>query len=341
MQTRPLGQSGIEASVIGFGAWVTGGWMWGGVDDSESVGAIHAAIDHGITLIDTAPVYGYGHSEQVVGRALKGKRDKVVLATKCGLRWDMDPPKGEYHFSADEDGWQEKGSDAAKYDIYKYSGPEGIREEIESSLQRLGTDYIDLYQTHWQDSTTPSEDTMAELMKLKDGGKIRAIGVSNATVDHVKAYQNVGPVDSMQEKYSMLDRRLEDNGTLRFTAEVGIAVLAYSPLANGLLTGKITPDRKFNEGDIRSWRPRFSVENRQRVADFLALIQPIADNKGLTLTQLVLAWTVAQAGLTHALVGGRTEQQVKENAAAGQVVLSDGELKAIRDAVAQGTAGIE
>jgi aryl-alcohol dehydrogenase-like predicted oxidoreductase len=337
MRYRPLGAANIQASAVGLGTWAIGGWMWGGQDDDDSIKAIHAAIDEGINLIDTAPMYGYGHSETVVGRAIAGKRDRVVLATKCGLRWDMDEPRGEFHFAADEKAIRK--SDDAPYKVYRHLAPDSIRHELEQSLRRMHVECIDLYQTHWQDGSTPIEDTMAELLQLKKEGKVRAIGVSNAKLHHVKEYRAVGQLDAMQEKYSMLDRGLEEQ-VLPYTREHNIAVLAYSPLANGLLTGKIGTDREFGEGDLRSDRPRFSTENRQRVLDLLETIQPIAESRGITLAQLAIAWAICQPGLTHALVGARTVEQAKENAAAAELTLTDEELAAIDAALEQRVAAI-
>ncbi len=237
MRYRALGGSGIEASVVAFGAWAVGGWWWGGADDSESIAAIREALDLGITLIDTAPAYGLGHSEEVVGTAIKGRRDEVVLATKCGLIWHAD--KGNHFF--DESGKS----------VRRYLGAESIRYEVEQSLRRLQTDVIDLYQTHWQDPTTPIEETMGALLELKREGKIRAIGVSNASVEQMDEYRKAGPLDADQEKYSMLVRNL-DEGQLPYCEREGIAVLAYSPLAQGLLTGKVTADRTIPEGDLPS-----------------------------------------------------------------------------------------
>lgn len=195
MEDRSLGASGIEASVVGLGAWAIGGWMWGGADERKSVEAIQAAIDTGINLIDTAPAYGLGLSESVVGKAVAGRRSQVLIATKCGIVWHTD--KGTPFVN--QSGKQ----------MHRYLGPESIRYEVEQSLKRLNTDHIDLYQTHWQDETTPIEDTMRTLLDLKREGKIRAIGVSNATVEQIEAYRRIGPLDSGQEKYSMLDRKLD------------------------------------------------------------------------------------------------------------------------------------
>ncbi len=317
MRTRPLGQSGIEASVVAFGAWAIGGWMWGGADEDDAIRGVHAALDAGVNFFDTAPAYGLGRSEELIGRALAGRRDQVVIATKCGLVWHTN--RGAFFF-------EQSGKP-----VYKYLGRESIIYECEQSLKRLGTDYIDLYQTHWQDPTTPIGETMSALLQLKEEGKIRAIGVSNATVEQVAEYLRFGPLDSDQEKYSLLDRELEAT-LLPFCREAGIAVLAYSPLANGLLTGKIGPERVFPPTDLRYGNPRFTVENRARIAERLERIRPIADGYGLTLSQLVVAWTLEQPGITHALVGARNEAQARENAGAGDVVLSTDEIVHIHDA---------
>src|SRR5574337_64540 len=286
MKYRQLGGSGIEASVVGLGAWAIGGWMWGGTDERKSVEAIQSSIDAGINFIDTAPAYGMGLSEIVVGRAITSRREQVVVATKCGIVWHTD--KGIPFVSQNG------------RTMRRYLGPESIRYEVEQSLNRLNTDHIDLYQTHWQDQTTPIEETMTTLLDLKREGKIRAIGVSNATVDQIEAYRRVGPVDSGQEKYSMLDRGLEAE-YLPYALKNNIAVLAYSPLAFGLLTGKVGPERQFPADDIRHENPRFSEESRKQVLAMLDKMHPIAEKHGLTLAQLVIAWTIAQPGLTHTL----------------------------------------
>ncbi len=291
--------------------------MWGGADEQAALRGIEAAFDAGVNFFDTAPAYGLGRSEELIGRALAGRRDKVVIATKCGLAWHTD--RGTYFFTQ------------AGKPVHKYLGGDSIIYECEQSLKRLRTDYIDLYQTHWQDSTTPIEETMSALLKLKEQGKIRAIGVSNATPEQIAEYLRFGPVDTDQEKYSLIDRDLEA-AQIPLCREKNIAMLAYSPLANGLLTGKIGPERVFPPTDLRHNNPRFSVENRTRIAERLERIRPIADGHGLTLTQLIIAWTIEQPGVTHALVGARDDVQARENAAAGDVKLTADELAAISEA---------
>jgi aryl-alcohol dehydrogenase-like predicted oxidoreductase len=323
MLYRKLGSSGIDVSAVGFGAWAIGGWMWGGTDENQAVAAIHAALDHGVNLIDTAPAYGYGLSEQIVGRAIQGRRQHVVLATKCGLVWDRE--EGTFFFHSDQQGITSQPSEKK---FYKNLRPASIRREVEQSLRNLGTDYLDLLQTHWQDPSTPLAETVAELGKLKQEGKIRAIGVSNCSLDDLRAY---GPIDSDQEKYSMLDRNIERNGVLAWCREQGIAVLAYSPLANGLLTGKMPSRRQFNAGDLRRANPRFRPTEVERINAQLAKSAPLAQRHGATTAQLVIAWTFSQPGLTVALCGARDPQQAIENAAAGDIALSAEELQAMNE----------
>jgi methylglyoxal reductase len=336
MKTRPLGKSGIEASVVAFGAWAIGGWTWGGADEQESIRAIHAFLDTGGSLIDTAPVYGFGRSEEVVGKAIADRRDRVVLATKCSMRWDLTDEQRRRafkKFSTTEVTYDRPGEESDEsFDIYVYSGADGIREEIERSLRRLKTDVIDLYQTHWQDDATPIEERMGALESLKKEGKIRAIGVSNASPAQIDAYRQFGQLDSDQEKYSMLDRQVEATN-LPKCAEENMAFLAYSPLAQGLLTGKIDPDRKYPDGDQRLHKERFKPDNVRKVHSMLERMQPIASRHKISFAQLTMAWTLAQRGCSHVLCGARNAQQAQDNAAAGSVELNDEELAQITAAV--------
>ncbi len=319
MRTRPLGQSGIQASVVALGTWVMGGSMWGGADDADSIRAIHQALDLGMNFLDTAPIYGFGHSEEVIGKALAGRRDKAVIASKCGMVCNT--TRGEFKFRSTAHAPSETGH----IQVQVYNGPESIRDEVEFSLKRLRTDYIDLYQTHWQEATTPIEDTMAALLDLKKQGKVRAIGVCNATPEIMDRYRKVGPLDSDQEKYSMLDRKLEA-AQWPYCLRNNVAVLAYSPLALGLLTGKVGPERVFGEGDIRRGHKRLTPENRASIAALLARFQGIAARHACSMAQLVIAWTIAQPGVTHALVGGRTPAQVLENAKGAAIELTPAEV---------------
>lgn len=322
MRYRPLGESGIQASVVALGTWAMGGWRWGGTDESAAMDGVRAAVDAGVNLIDTAPVYGYGLSESIVGRAIRGIREKVLIATKCGLVWHE--AGGEFHFAADDKGMNKEGP----VKVYRWLRPAAIREDLERSLRRLETDHVDLYQTHWQDSTTPVEETMDCLLALKKEGKIRAIGACNATVGHMERYRARGPLDCDQERYSMLDRKLEAD-QLPWCRKNNVAVLAYSPLENGLLTGKIPLDRVFKPGDLRRDKPLFSPAGLMKVRSMLDAFEPIARRRGASTAQLVVAWTVAQPGVTHALVGARNAKQALENAAAGDLELSPQDLEEI------------
>jgi aryl-alcohol dehydrogenase-like predicted oxidoreductase len=329
MRYREIGQSGIKASVVAFGAWAIGGWFWGGTEDGTAIAAIHAAIDNGMNLIDTAPMYGMGHSEVLVGKAIKGRRDKVVLATKCGLVWDgSNSGKGVFHFDTDEKTKRDDGP----IKVYRYLNPASIRREVEQCLARLDTDYIDLFQTHWQESSTPIAESMGCLMDLKREGKIRAIGCANATSAQMDAYRAAGQLDVDQEQYSMLDRKYESSN-LPYCNEHKISFLAYSPLSQGLLTGKIGPERVFSDGDQRIAKPRFSIENRKRITDLLATFAPLTNKYKCSLGQLAIAWTVAQPGCTHALCGARSPQQVLENLKGGDIVVSAEDSAFMREMV--------
>ena len=333
MRMRPLGGSGIEVSTVILGAWAIGGWQWGGIRESEAIDAIHAAPDNGINCIDTAPVYGWGRSEELVGKALQGGlRHRMVVASKCALVWDGSGEDGTYLYSGGKLGKVPDDSPERVCRVFINTRPQHIRRGLEDSLRRLRTDYIDLFQTHWQDATTPIEDTMAELLKMKREGKIRAIGCSNATPEQMDRYRALGPLDVDQEKFSMLDRAREKD-CLPYCAENGIAFLAYSPLGQGLLTGAVGPERVFGPDDMRSMNPRFSLESRKRIADFLQTIRPIADDYRLSYAQLVTAWTLAQPGCSHAILGARNVEQVRENAKGGAVVLDDAAVLQITEQV--------
>ena len=317
---RRMGRSDVRASAIGIGTWAMGGWMWGGTDAAASIAALQASIDNGVNLIDTAPGYGLGLAEELVGKAIKGRRADVVVATKCGLNWHNG--KGNHFF--DELGKQ----------VHRYLGRDGILHEIDESLRRLETDYIDLYITHWQDPTTPVEETMSTLLDLKKQGKIRAIGVSNVSPEDLDAYLAVGPVDAIQERYSMLDREIEQT-LLPICKAKDVSTLSYSSLALGLLSGKIGPERAFKGDDLRKDNPRFSTRNRQHVAAFAKAVEPIAAAHGASVAQLVIAWTITQPGITYALCGARDANQALENAKAGRLSLAAADLVRIDAAIAE------
>jgi len=325
MPAREIGTSGIRASGIGLGTWAIGGWMWGGTDEAKSIDAIHASIDAGVTLIDTAPAYGMGRSEEIVGKAIAGRRDQVVLATKCGLVWHT--AKGNYFF------------DQGGKPVHRYLGAESIAFEVEQSLRRLGTDHIDLYITHWQDPTTPIADTVGALKDLKQAGKIRAIGASNVTTAEAEAYLAAGTLDAVQEQYSMVHRDIEAE-LVPLCRDNGVSILSYSSLALGLLTGTIGPERVFEGDDLRIHDPRFSTENRRKAADFALEVKPIANAHKATIAELVIAWTIRQPGITFALCGARNPSQAKENGRAGSISLREDELAGINAAATRHLAGI-
>lgn len=324
--TRQIGRSGIEASAVGLGTWAIGGWMWGGTDESQSIAAIHASIDEGISLIDTAPAYGQGLSEEIVGKAIKGRRDKVVLSTKLGLVWHTQ--KGNHFF--DYDGKP----------VHRYLGADSVAYEVEQSLKRLGTDYIDHYLTHWQDPTTPIAETMEALEKLKAQGKIRSIGASNVTLADVKAYLAAGQLDAVQQEYSMVKRDVEEE-IAPYCVENDVAILSYSSLALGLLSGKVGPDRVFTGDDQRKDNPRFSKGNREKVARLMDGLRPVAEAHGATEAQIVIAWTLQQPGITFSLCGARNPQQAKENAKAGRIRLSNDEIQRISEAAKQNLTDLD
>lgn len=326
MRTRQLGRSDLHVPVVVFGAWAIGGWYWGGCDDEQAIRALHAAIDRGMNAIDTAPVYGFGHSEEIVGRAIRDRRERAIVMTKVGLRWDG--ALGEPYFATTD----QRGVERA---VRRHAGAASVRSEVEDSLRRLGIERIDLIQVHWPDPKTPIAETMGALLDLRRQGKVRAIGVSNYTTEMMREAQAAlgdVPLASDQPKYSLVAREAERD-VLPYCAQNGIGTIVYSPLEQGLLTGRVSATRAFPPNDGRSKRPTFTTENRARVNALLErVVVPIAERRRATVGQVVIAWTVAQPGVTSAIVGARTSEQAIENAAAGDIVLDPGELAAIRAA---------
>ena len=319
MRYRNIGKTDIRASVVGLGTWaIGGGELWSGTEDAQSIRAIHAAVDHGINLIDTAPGYGFGHSEEVVGKALREiGRDRVVLSTKCGIWWKT--KRGTYFNTRNG------------IDTYKCVDAETIREEIEDSLTRLGTDYIDIYHTHWQSTPpyiTPVEETMGALLDLQKQGKIRAIAVSNADIPCMEDYFKNGRIEACQPSYSLLNRKIERD-ILPFAIQHEMSVLAYSPLERGLLTGKVTMDTELTQA--QAMMPWMRPENRAKVLALLDTLSPLLEKYRCSMAQLIIAWTLQQPGLSHVLCGARREKNAMENAQAGDIVLSPEDCKMIRD----------
>lgn len=320
MNTTTLGASGIECETVGLGTWAMGGWMWGGNDDAAAVDAIRASLDAGVRLIDTAPAYGLGHAESLVGAALQGRRHEAVIATKCGLVWHTQ--QGTHFF------------DEAGKPVHRHLGRDSIFFEAEQSLARLRTDHIDLYITHWQDSTTPIAETMDALLDLKRQGKIRAIGISNATPDILAEYLQHGPVDAIQERYSLVDRDIEST-LLPLCREHGVASLGYSSLALGLLAGPIDPTRQFTGDDQRAGNPRFSAANRARLQAFFLDLAPLQQRLDSSYAQLMIAWTTRPGGVSVALCGARTAQQAMQNAGAATLTLDAAAIATIDAAAAR------
>jgi aryl-alcohol dehydrogenase-like predicted oxidoreductase len=320
MSYRKLGKTNLSLSEITFGAWAIGGWMWGGNEGNDAIAAIRAAIDNGITSIDTAPVYGQGESEELVGKAIKGiARDKIQIATKFGMRWDLQ--KGTLAFNSQK-------NDGTPIDIYRYASKEGVMLECEQSLKRLGTDYIDLYQIHWADETTPIEETYTAVLRLKEQGKIREAGVCNFSAEQTKAANDVCLLASDQVPYSLVNRGIEQE-LIPYVLKENIGILAYSPLQRGLLTGKYKPGHHFGEGDTREGSKFYTDDFIQKVNLFLQKIRPIADGKNASLAQVVLRWTLEQPGITIALAGARNAAQAIDNAKTMQLKLSKEELDII------------
>ncbi|CAG5069709.1 NADH-specific methylglyoxal reductase [Dyadobacter sp. CECT 9623] len=287
---------------------------------SDAVKAIRDSYDAGVTSIDTAPVYGQGLSEEIVGEAIKDiPRDKVQILTKYGMRWDV--TTGDFAMHS-------KNNEGQDIDIYKYAAKDSIIKECEDSLKRLGTDYIDLYQIHWHDKTTPIQETMEAVSQLIQQGKVRFAGVCNYDANLMREASQYINLVSDQVPYSMVKRDIEKE-LVPYCIEHEKSILAYSPMERGLLTGKMKPGHQFAPDDHRASLYFFKDENLKRVNDFLAKIKPIADEKNATLGQLVLRWTVEQPGITIALAGARDSKQALQNAAAINIALSADEINTI------------
>jgi aryl-alcohol dehydrogenase-like predicted oxidoreductase len=320
MEYRKLGSTDLEVSTITFGAWAAGGWMWGGNDEDKAIKAIQSAYDHGVTAIDTAPVYGQGASEEIVGKAIKDlPRDKVQILTKFGLRWDL--KKGDFHFHSQDN----QGRDI---DIYKYASKKSIIKEVEDSLRRLRTDYIDLYQIHWPDTSTPIQETFEAVAQLIQDGKVHHAGVCNYSVEQMKEAEKYVNIASNQVPFSMVNKGIE-NEIVPYCIKNNKSILAYSPLERGLLTGKMRPGQPFDKGDHRANNPFFSQQSIIKTNAFLEKIRPIANAKEATMAQLVLKWTLERPGITIALAGARNETQSVQNAAATTFDLNPDELDSI------------
>ncbi|HEY4653009.1 MAG TPA: aldo/keto reductase [Cyclobacteriaceae bacterium] len=324
MKLRKLGNSDVTVTPLAFGAWAIGGWLWGGAEEKAALRAVRASFDLGITTIDTAPAYGFGRSELLVGRALEGiDRSQYQILTKYGLDWTSN--QGEFYFdSVDNEGNPIK--------LYRNARPERVIKECEDSLRRLNTDYIDLLQIHWPDSTTPIAETMGAVSRLIGEGKVRAAGVCNYSAKQVDEALNSLGIVSNQVPFSMVRRDIEKD-IIPQALERGLSILPYSPLQRGLLTGKFTPGYTFQEGDNRPESSYFSPENISRSNELLNKIKPLADAHNATLSQVVINWTANQPAMGCVLVGARDEKQVNENAGALAFELSDTEMEYLRKVV--------
>jgi len=317
MQKRKLGYSNLHLTTVGLGTWAIGGggWAygWGPQDDAESIAAIHRALDLGVNWIDTAAVYGLGHSEEVVRQAIAGRRDDVIIATKCGLVWD-------------------EGSTTP----YGRLTAASVRREAENSLRRLNVDTIDLYQIHWPDPEDQIEEAWTTIAELIQEGKVRYGGVSNFSVEQLQRVQPIHPVASLQPPYSMLRRGVEDE-LLAHCADNDIGVIAYSPMQSGLLTGKYTRERvtELPDGDWRQGSRSFQEPELSANLALVEKLRPIAERSNRTVAQLVIAWVLRRPEVTSAIVGARRPSQIEGTAPAGEWVLSNDEIAEIDTLLAE------
>jgi aryl-alcohol dehydrogenase-like predicted oxidoreductase len=287
LETTQIPGTSLEPSRVGLGTWAIGGWMWGGSDDQESIATIQRALDIGVTLIDTAPVYGFGHSEEIVGRALAegGRRQKAVIATKVALDWKDEKP-------------------------FRNASAARIQKEVEDSLKRLKTDVIDIYQVHWPDPNTPIEETAHALDKLYRAGKIRAIGVSNFSPEQMSAFRAVAPIHTAQPPYNLFEREAEAD-VLPYTSAHDIAILAYGSLCRGLLTGRIKADTQFEGDDLRRDDPKFRQPRLAQYLDAVARLDAFAHvNYGKRVIHLAVRWVLDHQPLSIALWGARHPAQL-------------------------------
>ncbi len=317
MKTRKLGYSDLHFTPIGLGTWAMGGgdWKfgWGDQDDEASIASVHQALDAGINWIDTAAIYGHGHAEKVVGKAIRDRRDEVLIATKCGRVWE-----GESR------------------EIGKCLRRDSVHREVDASLQRLGIDCIDLYQIHWPEPDEEIEEGWGAVAELIQAGKIRYAGVSNFSLSQLKRIQPIHPVTSLQPPYSMLRRDVEPE-ILPYCLENQIGVLAYSPMQAGLLTGKFSIERIQNlpSNDWRKANPYFTSPQVEKNLKIVDQLQPIAKEMGISLSQLALAWVLRRSEMTAAIAGARRPEQISETVQAGDVTLSPDTLERIDNILAE------
>lgn len=311
MKTRKLGWTDLNLTTIGLGTWAIGGgdwtWGWGPQDDEESVAAIILASEKGINWIDTAPAYGLGHSEEIVGKALKKLPRRPIVATKCGIEWDNN-----------------------RKSTHELKG-ESIRREVEASLKRLGVDVIDLYQIHWPEPDSELEPAWQQIANMVKDGKVRYAGVCNCSIEQLKRIQPIHPVASLQPPYSIIERGAEDSGLLDYCREHNIGVVAYSPMQKGLLTGKFNKQRvqELPAEDHRRNDPNFQEPRLSANLDLVKKLTILANRHGNTPAQMAIAWVLRRPELTAAIVGARRPSQVAETVLAGDLELSPEDINAI------------
>ncbi len=311
LQTRTLGGSDLHLTRIGFGAWAIGGgdweFAWGAQEDEESIRAIHRALDLGLNWIDTAPVYGLGHSEEIVGRALKQTAQRPYVFTKCSMRWDV-----------------------REREIYRSLKAASVREECEASLRRLGVDAIDLMQVHWPNPEDDLEEGWAELAKLKDEGKVRFLGVSNFNVAQMERIRQIAPITSLQPPYSLIRPAVQDE-ILPYCLQHGIGVINYSPMTSGLLTGKMSAARvaAMPADDWRKRSPNFNEPKLSRHLKLADLLTEIGREHGVETGVVAIAWTLHHPAVTAAIVGARSGSQVEGTFPAASFHLTDAEYPAL------------
>jgi len=298
----------ITLSRLGFGCWQLGGHGWGRLSETEMVRTAHRAIDRGINLFDTAPIYGLGHSEELLGRILSTKRKEIVLATKVGLVWE----KSEI------------------FQKFTDTSPANINREIDASLKRLNTDYIDIYQIHWHDPSIPIAEPMYALEKLKLAGKIRHIGCCNFSLSLLKEALQHGRIATVQVPYNLVDKEIEDD-LLVFCRQNGLAIIAYRPLARGLLSGKYNESTKFGNDDTRSQERYFQGEEFRKNLQVVERIKAIADRINRTPAQVAIRWALENPYVTTALFGVKTVAQLEENLAAMDFELSGDEMELLNE----------
>ncbi|HEX7755157.1 MAG TPA: aldo/keto reductase [Niabella sp.] len=322
--SNKLGTTTVAITPVTLGAWAIGGAMWGGNEEADSLAAIKTSIDNGITSIDTAPVYGMGYSEELVGKAIKGyERESLQILTKFGMIWDRE--KGDFAF-------ERKDNDGVIRRIYRYGGYENAIKEVEASLQRLQTEYIDLIQVHWPDSTTPVHETMEAMQKMLDEGKVKAIGVCNYNGAQLAEAEQTVRLASDQVPYSMLKRKIETD-VVPYAQQHNLSIIAYSPMERGLLTGKYNSSYQLHEDDHRnSYFQQFDMDKVAKLTDHLA---EMAAGYHATTAQLALAWVFHQPKVAAALAGARNARQATENAKAMQLRLSEPDLQQIEKWLAE------